>query len=64
MERSYIALYIAFVTGAIFGIYLLLKKEKKMKSKIAFGPFLVMGTLIMLFFGKEIFSFISSIYGF
>lgn len=45
-----IALYIAFLTGALVGVILILKGSKTLKSKIAFGPFLLMGTSITFVF--------------
>lgn len=44
-----IALYVAFVVGALVGLVLIIFKLKKLKSRIAFGPFLVIGTLAMMF---------------
>lgn len=41
-----IALYIAFLTGALAGVILMLGRYKTWKSKIAFGPFLVLGTSV------------------
>ncbi|MBI5126870.1 prepilin peptidase [Candidatus Roizmanbacteria bacterium] len=61
-KYGYIALYIAFVTGAIFGIFLMILNKKKLKSKIAFGPFIVFGLLVMLFFGEKILSLITLLY--
>jgi leader peptidase (prepilin peptidase) / N-methyltransferase len=49
-----LALMLAFAIGAIFGIILILLKKKKMESQIPFAPFLVLGTLISLFFYVEI----------
>lgn len=50
-----IALYIAFLTGAITSLILVLWRKKKFKGgTVPFGPFLVVGTLISLFFGKII----------
>ncbi|MCX6792387.1 MAG: A24 family peptidase [Candidatus Gottesmanbacteria bacterium] len=43
-----IALYIAFLTGALAGVILMLGRKKTWKSKIAFGPFLVVGTAAAL----------------
>jgi prepilin signal peptidase PulO-like enzyme (type II secretory pathway) len=62
-QAGFIALYIAFVTGAIFGLFVIIFKNKKLKSKIAFGPFLVIGTIIMLFWGEKILEIIKKIYG-
>ncbi len=62
-QSGFLALYIAFVTGAMVGVVLLILKRKKIKSKIAFGPFLVIGTVIMLFWGEKILEVIKRIYG-
>lgn len=43
-----VALYSAFLTGALTGVILILKGEKSLKSKIAFGPFLILGALISM----------------
>lgn len=59
-----LALYIGFITGAIFGVVAILLKNKKLKSKIAFGPFLVIGTVVMLFWGEIILQIIKRMYGF
>lgn len=40
------ALYIAFLTGACVGVILILKGSKTLKSKLAFGPFLLFGTTL------------------
>lgn len=39
-----IAFYIAFLTGATVGVILILQRQKKLKSRIQFGPFLVLAT--------------------
>lgn len=52
-----IALYTAFLTGAILGVILILTGQKSLKTKIAFGPFLLAGTLVSLFWGQQILSF-------
>lgn len=38
------AFYVAFLTGALVAVILILGRKKTWKSKIAFGPFLVVGT--------------------
>ena len=63
-KRGYLALYIAVITGAIFGLVLIVLKKKKLQSKIAFGPFIVIGTIVMLFWGEKIMEIIKKIYGF
>jgi len=59
-----IALYIAFITGAVYGLVLILLKKKKLKSKIAFGPFLVLGIISVLFYQKELFEIARKILGY
>jgi prepilin signal peptidase PulO-like enzyme (type II secretory pathway) len=49
-----LALYIAFLTGGIVGIILILWKKKKLKSSVAFGPFLILGTIISFFLSPQI----------
>ena len=63
-QEGFIALYIAFITGAIFGIGLIILQRKKLKSRIAFGPFLVLGTVAMLLYGEKVLELIKRIYGF
>ncbi|MCL4364433.1 prepilin peptidase [Patescibacteria group bacterium] len=63
-KAGYLALYSAFITGAIFGLGLMIFKKKGMKTKIAFGPFIVLGTFLMMFWGERIIQIIKKIYGF
>ena len=49
-----IALFLAFSLGAIIGSGLILLKKRRISSEIPFGPFLVAGTVIALFFGSAI----------
>ena len=48
------ALIFAFILGGIVGIGLVLQGTKDMKSQVPFGPFLVAGTFVAIFWGKEI----------
>lgn len=59
LARGAFSVYGAFVLGGIVGISLILLRIKKRKSAIPFGPFLVLGFFIMLFFEKQIFAFTS-----
>lgn len=50
-----LAVYLAFLTGAGFSLILVLLGKKKLKGgTIPFGPFLVLGTLVSLFWGQNI----------
>lgn len=53
-DKGLVALIIAYIVGAILSLVLLAMKKLDRKSQIPFGPFLVIGTLIAFFFGKQI----------
>lgn len=63
-RAGFIGLYISFVTGAIFGLALIVLHRKKLESKIAFGPFIIFGTITMILWGERVFDIIKKIYGF
>ena len=48
------AFYLAFLTGALTGVILILAKKKKFGEQIPFGPFLSGATIIALFWGEAI----------
>lgn len=47
------ALLIAFLTGASIGVILILLGRKKMKSEIAFGPYLIFGAYLSILLFKN-----------
>ncbi|MBL7142316.1 MAG: prepilin peptidase [Candidatus Pacebacteria bacterium] len=47
------ALFLAFFIGAIIGLGLIVLKRKTLKSEVPFGPFLVAGTFLALFWGEK-----------
>jgi len=49
-----LALFLAFFIGAIIGIELIILGKKTLKSEIPFGPFLVSGTFLAMFFGQKL----------
>jgi len=49
-----VALFLAFLIGAIIGLILIGLGKKTLKSEIPFGPFLVTGTFLAMFFGQKI----------
>jgi len=51
-----VALYLAFLTGASTGIILIILGRAKLKTPIAFGPFLVFSAFVAWFFGEKVFS--------
>ncbi|OGZ69544.1 MAG: hypothetical protein A3F47_00965 [Candidatus Staskawiczbacteria bacterium RIFCSPHIGHO2_12_FULL_38_11] len=48
------ALFLAFFFGAIIGIGAIFLQKKGLKSEIPFGPFLIVGTFMAMFFGGQI----------
>lgn len=57
--KTLIAVYLAFLTGAIVSLILILLGIKKLKKDtIPFGPFLTGCTLLTYFFGNEISTFL------
>lgn len=54
IPTTIVALFFAFLIGAIIGLILICLKKKGLKSEIPFGPFLVISTFISLFWSKEI----------
>ena len=49
-----VALFLAFFSGALVGIILMVFNKKTLKSELAFGPFLTAATLFSLFFGQSL----------
>ena len=50
------ALVLSFLLGGFWGAFLVVLKRKKLKSYLPFGPFLVLGALLIIFFGDIILS--------
>lgn len=44
--KTIVAIYIAFLTGAVVGVILILARKKTLKAKVAFGPFLLFGLVV------------------
>lgn len=47
-------LLLSFLTGAVAGIILILIGKARMQTKIAFGPFLIIGIALALVFGHNL----------
>ena len=56
------AFYIAFLTGTIISLILIILRKKSMKSTIPFGPFLVVSTVVSYYYGFNIVKFFQKIY--
>jgi prepilin signal peptidase PulO-like enzyme (type II secretory pathway) len=54
LNMSLVWLFMSFLAGGIFGSVLLLSKNAKLKDKIAFGPFLIIGIGLTFMFGDSL----------
>lgn len=55
--NTIVALFIAFLSGAVISVGLLALKKKKFTSVVPFGPFLIAGSFIALVFGNQLVDF-------
>ncbi|OGD62562.1 hypothetical protein A2160_05975 [Candidatus Beckwithbacteria bacterium RBG_13_42_9] len=53
-QRVIVAIFLAFLTGAIVGVIVVILKKKTLKSAIAFGPFLLWGMWLAKLWGDQI----------
>lgn len=49
-----VAMYLAFITGALVSLVLIIRKRATKKSLIAFGPFLLLGVVISWWWGDNL----------
>lgn len=61
LQKGILALILGYFIGSIISIFLLITKQATRKTAIPFGPFLVIGTLIALFYGTEILEYYSQL---
>jgi len=59
-----IALIISYVSGSFYGIYVLVKNKFKRNIKIAFGPFIILGTIITFIYGQLILDYYFKLLGY
>lgn len=53
-QKTILALMLAYIFGAVIGVFLILTNKKKITSEIAFGTFLAIATFVVMFFGEHI----------
>lgn len=63
VRDGFLSIYLSFMIGGIIALVLLLLKTKKMKSKIAFGPFMIGGVFCVLFFHNLIYQYVNRLFG-
>lgn len=57
-------IYFAFVLGAVVALPLIVLGKKRLKSRIAFGPFLVLSTLFVFISRVQLLILLKALYGF
>lgn len=57
LKVGFFSVYFGFILGGIVGMILVALALATGKAKIAFGPFLVLGVILTIFFEKQIFQF-------
>lgn len=62
-KKSLIGFYIAFLTGALFSLILMIGGRARMKSVIPFGPFLVLATIVSSLYGDALWKVFLKIIG-
>lgn len=50
--KTLLALMLAFALGAIYGLYLIIRRKKTLKSQIPFAPFLILGIFLIILLPK------------
>lgn len=58
---GFTAIFTGFVLGAVYSVSLIFMKKKTMKDTIAFGPFLIMGSLLTFLFGQGLWDWYTQI---
>jgi len=51
---SFLAIFIAFLTGSVVGVSLIALGKKKFKQAVPFGPFLIIGAITALIYGENL----------
>lgn len=54
LRLGFLALVLSYVIGGLFATYLLISKKATRKTQLPFGPFLISGLFLALFFSEEI----------
>lgn len=53
-DLAFLMIFTASVLGTLYSLPLMAAGKQKMASKIPFGPFLILGTFLVLLFGREL----------
>ncbi len=53
-QDVFVTIFLAALSGAVSGLFLIIVKKKGRKDALPFGPFLALGALSALLWGQEI----------
>lgn len=53
-KQLVVALFATYIVGSIYGIFVISKSKQKRGIKVPFGPFMIIGLYVGLFFGNAI----------
>ena len=56
IKHIFLTIFLSFILGAIISIVLLIMKIKGRKDPIPFGPFIILGFFIVVFWGEQLIS--------
>ncbi len=54
IKKIFLTIFLSFILGAIISVFLLITKIKGRKDPIPFGPFIILGFLIVIFWGQQL----------
>lgn len=63
LGQAALSFFMAAIIGGVIAIYLLIGKKKTGQDYLAFGPMMVVGSFIAMFFGKDIIRWWLGLYG-
>lgn len=61
IKKIFFTIFLSFILGAIISVFLLITKIKGRKDPIPFGPFIILGFFIVVFWGEELISWYVSL---
>lgn len=61
-KKIFLTIWLSFILGAVLSVFLLATKIKGKKDPIPFGPFIILGFLIVVFWGEQLISWYMSFF--
>lgn len=62
LHRLVVAIFLASLSGLLVGVFFMVFRNKNLKFALPFGPFLSLGSLIALFWGDQILSWLGTLW--